>query len=366
MKILHTPANVGNQPWILSRHERELGVQSDLVINYGTWLNYPADRILGVAGRMSAMDIIRRAFFGFTAPFIYDVFHYNFGRTSLYWDDWAKWNGFPFLDLRMAKKLGKPVFMTLQGCDIRLAGESDRRNEFTPCHQGKCNAYSACVSTYDAKRIWLRDHILPLCDKFFYLNPELGHYVKGGHFLPYANVDVMNITPAIPRAAGIPRIVHAPSDGSMKGTKLILDALEELKQHYEFELILVQGKPHEEAMELYRSADIVIDQVLCGWYGGFGVEVMAMGKPVLCYLREEDMKFVPDEMLAELPIRNIRPGSLVSDIATVLEQRDQWGKWSEESRRFVERWHNPASIAAAMVDAYQNPSGEWNILKYIK
>ncbi len=39
--------NIGNQPWVLSRHERALGVRSDLVVNYSTWLQYPADRCLG-------------------------------------------------------------------------------------------------------------------------------------------------------------------------------------------------------------------------------------------------------------------------------------------------------------------------------
>ena len=65
--------------------------------------------------------------------------------------------------------------------------------------------------------------------------------------------------------------------------------------------------PHAEAMKLYAQADLVIDQLLAGWYGGFAVETMAMGKPVVCYIRAEDLQFVPPAMVAELPLIPARP-----------------------------------------------------------
>jgi hypothetical protein len=126
-------------------------------------------------------------------------------------------------------------------------------------------------------------------------------------------------------------------------------------------LILVKNKPHDEALEIYRSASIAIDQVLGGWYGGFAVEMMAMGKPVACYIRDIDMKFIPDAMRRELPVFNIRPGHLVEDIASMLEQRSEWEARGLESRKFVERWHNPDLIARAMIEAYTNPDGRFEL-----
>ena len=32
---------------------------------------------------------------------------------------------------------------------------------------------------------------------------------------------------------------------------------------------------------MYAQADLVVDQVLIGWYGALAVETMAMGKPVI-------------------------------------------------------------------------------------
>ncbi len=354
LRVLHAPVNIANQPWHLSRAERTLGCKSDLVINYGTWLQIPADEVLSKEyGDKSPETVRRRREFCERAPRDYDVLHYYFGRTLACWDDYGPRNEHWFSDLYAAKKLGKKVFMTLQGCDARLAAESNRNNAFTPCGDGRCSAYRNCIDQYDAERRWLIENILPLCDNIFYLNPELGHFVDRGVFLPYASADWRELTPVPPTTKGPIRIVHGPSDPNTKGSPLILAALDKLKSSYDIELILVKGKPHAEAMQLYSGADIAIDQILYGWYGGFAVELMALGKPVLCHIREQDRKYVPPDMLAACPIRDIRPTHLEEDIAKVLDARAQWTDWSDAGLRFVKSWHDPQLIARAMVGAYR-------------
>ena len=53
----------------------------------------------------------------------------------------------------------------------------------------------------------------------------------------------------------------------------------------------------------------MIDQILAGWYGAFGVEVMKMGKPLGVFIRDEDLKFVPKDMAKDLldTVINIHP-----------------------------------------------------------
>jgi hypothetical protein len=367
MRILHGPFNIGNQPWSLSRAERRRGNVSDLVVRTGTWFRYPADKILYGEAASKYQKLVRSTLFGLSALMRYDVLHYYFGLTFLY-------SGIPFLnkgfkarlfnrlatiDLSLAKFLGKKRFMTLQGCDVRLAGEGNRRNQWTMCGVGRCSAYETCIAMLDARRRYLIDSILPLFDRVFYLNPELGHAVPEGQFLPYANVDIRKLTPEYPVPSSKPRIVHAPSDASIKGTKIILEALEQLKFRFDFELILVEKKTHEEALAIYRSADLAIDQVLAGWYGGFAVEMMAMGKPVACYIREDDLKFVPEPMRGDLAILNIDPGSLAKDLAEILERQAEWPELGRRSRRYVERWHDPDHIAEAMIAAYRSPDSSF-------
>jgi len=355
LRVLHAPVNVGNQPWVLSRYERELGLHSELVVNYGTWLGLPADRILSEYGRRDLLAVARRFAFGIGAPLRYDVLHYYFGRSLLNWDDWAHGWKRPFLDLRVGRVLRRKVFMTLQGCDIRLAAESNRRNEHTPCRDGGCNFFANCVANLDTQRAALVRDVLPLCDKVFYLNPELGDYAGAADFAPYASVDIHKLDFLPPTHTGRPRIVHAPSDSALKGTSIIVEALESLRPLFDFELILVQNKPYAEALQLYRSADIAIDQVMAGWYGGFAVEMMAMGKPTLCYLRESDFGNAPARMIDELPIRHLAPARVADGIAEVLERRAEWPRWARDSRAFVERWHDPRKLAAAMARQYENP-----------
>jgi hypothetical protein len=376
MKILHGPVNVGNQPWVLSRAERRLGASSDLVIRSQTWLKYPADRVLSSEGARFIEVAMRSMAYGLRSQWQYDVLHFYFGQTFLSPGFPLSKPGLPFsknaglnnflnrlttIDLHVARLLGKKLFMTLQGCDVRLAQEGNRRNEWTMCAHGRCAMYQRCVDALDARRHFLISHILPLFDRVLYLNPEHGHLVPDGTFLPYASAEIDKFKLHLPASQGRPRIVHAPTDTGIKGTPMILEALKQLQSKYDFELILVENMPHSEALELYRSASVAIDQVLGGWYGGFAVEMMAMGKPVACYIRDIDMKFIPEAMRRELPVFNIRPGHLVEDIAAILEQRSGWETRGRESRKFVERWHNPDLIAKAMVEAYVRPDSKFEL-----
>lgn len=363
MRILHGPANVGNQPWTLSRAERSLGHRSDVVQNYGTWIGYPADRTLTEYAKNNARARLARAAFGLSAPFRYDVLHYYFGRSFMLWDDFGMALGRSpaedarcLRDARLARFLRRRTIMTLQGCDARQAGVSNRSNAVTMCKPDGCPAYAACIGGIDGTRRAMIDTLLPLMDRVFYLNPELGHFVPQGEFLPYGNFDVAGETVTLPEAGRRLRILHAPSNGGIKGTPLILAALERLRDRFDFELVVVEKTPYTEALKLYRSADLVIDQVLAGWYGGFAVELMAMGKPVAAYIRDEDRRFVPGRMWDELPLIRVHPGSIEDDLARVLAAPDELRALGARSRDFVERWHDPLRIARALEAVYRDPA----------
>jgi hypothetical protein len=366
LRVLHGPVNIGNQAWSLSRAERRLGLRSELVIEQGNWLAYPADRVLVREGEPRWAGLARRIAFGAGAALRYDVVHYYFGRSYIQRESAGVPHGAvaslaAMADLKLARRMGRKVFMTLQGCDARLAQASNARNEHTMCAEGRCSLYRRCLAETDERRRWLIDEILPLCDRVLHLNPELGHYVPGSTFLPYANVEIDRIRPAAPSAGRRPRIVHAPTNGSIKGTAEILAALDTLKARYDFEVVLVEGRPHEEAMAIYREADLVIDQIWAGWYGGLAVEVMAMAKPVGAYVREEDLDQLPADMRRELPVLQIRPDRLACDLAAILEQRDAWPATGAASRRYVERWHHPDRIARAMASAYRDASSRFDL-----
>jgi hypothetical protein len=366
MRVLHAPVNVGNQPWSLSRAERELGVASDLVVHHSTWPGYPADRALGRPSGVAAVQRARRLIWGVTAPFRYDVLHYYFGRSLLSWKDHGPDSGLPLLDLRLAKRLGRKVFLTLQGCDVRLAGESDRRNPVTMCRADGCSLYASCLASTDARRRRFIAAAVPLADRTFVVNPELAHYVPTATFLPYANVAVESMRPLPSPRRERPLVLHAPSDPSIKGTATIEAALKTLRKDYAFEYLAVRGETHERAMALYRQADILIDQVLAGWYGGLGVELMSMAKPVVCYVRDEDLGVLPERMRRELPVLRADPRRLTEDLAGILDRRAEWSDMGAASRAYVLRWHNPRRIARAMVEAYRDRESTFDLERHVE
>ena len=353
MRVLHGPVNVGNQPYVLSRYERQLGARSSLVVNYATWFDYPADRVLGTYGDGSKRARLRRFAFAFSAPLRFDVLHLYFGKSFLSPDDLTEAQARGYQDVKLAKRLGRTVFATFQGCDVRVSRRSSARYAVTPCHLGECAAAPTCRELLDDRRIATVEALLPLVDRAFVLNPELVRYVPGSSFLPYANVDVDAFEPVWPAPGKKIRIIHAPSDEGIKGSARIVEAVESLKRRYPIDFRVIRALPHAEALELYRSADLVIDQVLAGWYGGLAVEVMAMGKPVAAHIRDEDLGVLPDGMREDLPIVRVEPDTLEEDLAAAIEQRDTWREVGERSYEYVRRWHHPRKIAREMLRNYE-------------
>jgi glycosyltransferase involved in cell wall biosynthesis len=123
----------------------------------------------------------------------------------------------------------------------------------------------------------------------------------------------------------------------------------------QLELELVEGVPHEEARRIYARADVAVDQLHAGWYGGFAVVAMALGLPVVAYLRDGDLGVLPAGMREEIPVIHATSETL----ADVLRERlttDREGlrELGRRSRAFVERWHDPRAIASALAADYES------------
>lgn len=81
---------------------------------------------------------------------------------------------------------------------------------------------------------------------------------------------------------------------------------------------------------------------------------MALGKPVVCYIREEDLKFIPPLMKKDLPIINANPDNIFEILKGLVEDRGKLNLIGEQSRAYVERWHDPMKIAERMKEAYES------------
>jgi hypothetical protein len=328
--ILHAPADVGGNAYGLSRAEREFGLRSDVAVfapgpfGYG----FDVDLRAGV-DQPIWRRLARRAAFLRRASREYDVFHFNFGLTLMQ----VRQLGVVLDELALLKRAGKTVLVTYQGCDVRPKASC-------PCRHPEC--FEGARYRQPAA-----DRALRLADRVFFLNPDLREWLPGATFIPYASVDPRSIQPApLPERDELV-VAHAPSDRQVKGTRHVEEAVAKLQQEgHPVRLDLIEGVTRDEVLARVAQADVVVDQLLIGWYGAFAVEAMALGRPVLAYIREDEPEDNP--FGAELPIVRTTAAALADDLLALDRQRRL--ELGAAGRRFAERHHDPRQIARTVLD----------------
>ncbi|MGH9956641.1 MAG: glycosyltransferase family 1 protein [Pyrinomonadaceae bacterium] len=373
IRVLHVPTDVAGNAQQLARAERELGLDSISIAFRKSLFDYNCDEVLLRPGDSQIREEIKRWQLLWRALRHSDIVHFNFGQTitpkpffgadpramvyplplRLAYQWYARLTA--GLDLKLLRSTGKKIFVTFQGDDARQADVWGRR--VGPLLLDEVGKYYYPSGSDEYKRRKIARFAL-YADGMYALNPDLLYVLsRNAKFMPYAHVDLRRWTPiATTRPLNsAPVVIHAPSHRGVKGTRFVTDAVARLKaEGVPLEFLLVEGLSNREARKLYERADLLIDQVLIGWYGGLAVEFMALGKPVVCYIREADLKFIPGEMAQELPIIRADHTSLYDTLKVWLTQRRlELPEIGDRSRAYVERWHNPMEIAKRLKADYE-------------
>lgn len=334
LRILHAPTDVGNQPWGVSQAERELGMFSRTVVYQKIFQGFGADYDLRFRERPRLIRLMLAIKFFLFAIWKFDIFHFYFATTF-----------FPgYFDLYILKILRKKMFFTFQGCDIRPA---------RLCAPARLDPVKHRHATEDIQQKRLST-LLGFATKTYVLNPDLSPVSPTSEFLAYASVDISAFHPKYPFVSGQREIVifHAPSDRLVKGTDHLEQAVTVLRREgFQIRLDLAHGVSHDEVLQRAGGADLVVDQLLGGWYGAFAVEAMALGKPVICYLEPRQLALVP--YLQPIPIINASTATIVATLRTLLQTPDRWTELGKLSRAYVERVHDPKQIAAGLIADYR-------------
>ena len=146
------------------------------------------------------------------------------------------------------------------------------------------------------------------------------------------------------------RIVHASNHRRFKGTEHLINAVELLQREgADLELILVEKVPNDEALNIYRSADVIFDQCLMGNYGYFALEGMALGKAVMCFIRKPDEYLLHPE---ECPIINTHIDTLVMDLRKIVQHRDDLNIIGRQGRQYIEKYFTLEAFAERLQKVY--------------
>ena len=329
LKVLHGIRNIGNMAWEVSRAQRKLGIQAD-ACSVSQRFAYQADISLNPKNPFQAA---RLTSFLLTAPLKYDIFHFYYDLSLL-----------PFsIDLPFLKAMGKKVFFWFCGCDTRGREVTLKKYQYSGCRE--CRPVR-CTPWRSSLIRLARQY----ADAVFFTTPDLAEFLPGATWLPAPiNLDqwpVQKITPAKNKKI---RIAHAPTSQALKGTRYLKQAIEELKRKgHDIELVLIENMDHDKIREVVQSVDLTVDQLLIGAYGIFSAEMMALGKPVICYLRDDIRKMYP----ADLPIISAHPGNLAAVLEKTIKQRKEWPKLGQQGRAYAENVHDVTKITKKLMEYY--------------
>lgn len=316
MKILHIK-NIAGVATQLRNAQRRLGHQSDILVfdegdlQYDFDYLYPNNSVerIPVPVLNKSIQLVKNVMEFWQLMRKYDVLHFH-GYTII-GANVAPRRPPQGLDLPLWKLADKKIIKHHHGSDIRSRGCPYFQRKFSDLR---------LASTPDLLKWDTKAKLI--------LNPIVTDEYE------YVGVDQQDSDEPI-------TVVHAPTDRKKKGTKYVIEAVEQLQRDgHNVELQIVENTPNEEAIEIYKQADIIADRFKLGWYGVFSIEAMALGKPVLVHIDDEYKQYAP-----ELPVVDTKPDELAENLAMLATDYKYRNELAERGRKFVEEHHDAEAIS---------------------
>jgi len=330
--ILVGPNEIAGIGTVLTKAFNKIGIRATKISFKKHPFGYSTGLYLNLENKSRFIRWLILIFNFIKSIFLYDSFLFIFGTTLLPHN----------LDLPILKILDKKTGMIFCGCDIRCRDMVlKEKHKYSLCEE--CQQKCDC----EQKRRKIR-----LIEKYVDVilsQPGYSQLVSRKYEYSWAPIDLDEWRVNLVNHE-IPTLVHAPSQREKKGTKYILGAVERLRrENYKFDFILLEKLPHHKVKDYLKDSDIVIDQLLGGWHGIFAIEAMALGKPVLCYIREDLRKYSP-----EIPVFSTSPENIYENLKSLIEKPNLRQDLGKKGRRYVEKYHDSKKIAKEIIKIYTN------------
>ena len=339
---------------LLARCDRLLGLQSQSLVFVTYYVTRGFDINLMTADQMAAKlarkvwsplhTLFRKAVLAYVLV-RYDIVHSFYDRGVLLSPDRF---GINRDELDVLSRLGKRLYTYAYGADVRardLTLKLDSPNLCQECPEpGKfciCNSHELISSMQRLEGLVTAKIAMG----------DMAAYVPGCRNLHYWPVDMARFVfkPRPPLPGRPLRVAHAPNHPHFKGTRYLVEAIERLQREgHAIELVSVQGVPNQKVIELFEGCDVVADQFVAGFHGYTALEAMALGRPVLCFLRGPDMAIDPDTC----PIINTRPQTVYAILKQCISGEIDLDKLGRRSRCYIERYYSLEAVAARLGRLY--------------
>lgn len=334
-RIFHGMTDVAGQGSYDVLGLKENKYNAEMVVWRKNFFGYNDNKSLNIQLKPSTLflDIVKIMFFAIKAAFNYDVFHFHASRSLI-----------PFgLDLPLLKVLNRQIFMEYHGSEVRGAFNEEVPNYWPSSKKPKFSKRYLVSLKFVAK----------IVDGYILHDSELEKYLPSDRppvlYVPL-KIDVDRFKPYYPINVNKKvRIIHAPSENVIKGSKYVFEAIDELSKKYDIEYVLVQNTPREEALKIFETADIIVDQLFIGSYGVFAIEAMSMGKPVISYISEEMLQQFP----VELPIVSADIYSIKEKLESLILDSALRNELGVRGRKYVEDYHDYKFVTKELAEIYE-------------
>jgi glycosyltransferase involved in cell wall biosynthesis len=333
VRILHAARNIANQPGDIVKALRRLGHDAELWEYGESAFGYPVDRRIDL--KQGDPTIFWQTFLESIERF--DIIHFHFARTFFP----NSWGGVPaFWDLPIYRMLGKKVFFTFHGSDIRIRRIHEQVNPWSYYRH-------STIESDDDRTEKVIEAIRTYANRMFVQSVDYLHFVPEAEVVERV-IDLAAWPEQPPEQRSRPVVLHVPSRRGTKGTEFVIAGMQQLAaEGVPVDFRLLEGVSHDEARREIQAADIVVDNVLTGDYEVVSLETMASSRVAVANIQATVAAAYPDA-----PVFSVDPDTFVERMRSLIASTEERRDLAARGRPYVARAHDAPVIAEKLLGFY--------------
>jgi len=342
LRVVHGMYEIAGQGMMLARALAGLGCDARSFSYQVAWDGRVSDIVVDLGAHANNLGkgvAMAGAFARWANRF--DVFHLHFGTSFL-----------PRrLDVPLLGALGKTVVFHFHGCEVRNRAHMLATHRLATCTE--CDPF--CRPVQQARLLAeTRRH----ARRAYYSTLDLAESIPGGVNLPLAieadrweAAALAEPLPEFERRDGVRGpvvIAHAPTNRLIKGTRHIVEAVDRLSREFpKIELRMIEQQPWAGMPSFISRCDILVDQLMMGWYGLLSIEGMAERRPVIAYLRDDFRPLRPD-----LPVVSAEPATIEAVLRELIRDPLRRAEIGARGNAYVRRHHDLPVVGRMLLADY--------------